>query len=151
MGGGTVALEEKFLEYEPLNFIELFKRLHKSLAVDPQYSSLNPSLQRIIYSFRIRGPVNGKTGEQAHFGCETPIEYINNIIGGFASALKTLYPEFLSVETSSSGNFEMKTEIKILYHAQTKKEFNRIWDFLKKVPLEGGDFPKKDQTFFCYD
>jgi len=132
----------------------LIEALHKDNFTDPQYARINEArwgLPEIEYCFLLN----------VYTTSPWPVYRINNgAVRWFRNWLpKERYRVEVDDKTEINEEADLREaslkmqeyRIKICYLAKDGKDLERIRNFLEKIPVDGGDLPKKGETFFCYD
>ena len=129
------------------DWTKLHKKIHYCTRSDPQCAEINKKKQTVKYSFFFKA-MDPKSRGSIHSSND-----ISRIIAahGVISALELDCPKRLSFEVNDKRDDSYSGEITMNYKPQTKKEFNSIARYLMTIPQDGGDMPKKNSTFFCYD
>ena len=132
------------------NWIKFHKTIHGADEVNPQCAKLSEKERAVSYSF-YSSPVDSLT-KRILENCNTlPLKCNNdsNLTEKFVENLKLYYP-MLEFEIARRNGYDCG-EITMTYRTKNKKEFEKIANYLRKVPQDGGEMPKKNTIFFCYD
>jgi hypothetical protein len=136
---------------DKVDWIKLHKLIHKSIGCDPQFAKIDLESRTVSYDFFFNAIEDVKSGASI-YGCDGRNRIVN--AEGFTTALKLIYPRLSFEIERKSRECEDEAyfgQISMIYHANSKKEFDNIVKYLHTVPCDGGEKPKEDETFFCYD
>ena len=127
-------------------FSQFVKALHDETGVDPQYAEILPD-NHVVYAFIQVGFRDPLTGHVWYIADENR-----------HSKLSRAYSNLLNIHLERHGGSARVEEVDkftrtivLTYKPKSKNGLLGIRRLLETIPIENGQLPQKDATFFCYD